>query len=115
MNCTATVRHHGAVSIIDLAGRITHAAGSGAIREAIKSELQQDRKSILLNLNAVDYIDSSGLGEMAGAFITVARLGGSLKLLNAQPRANSLLQITGLYNVFVTFAEERDALASFAS
>jgi anti-anti-sigma factor len=68
MNCTATVRHSGAVSIIDLAGRITHAAGSGAIREAIKAELQHDRKNILLNLNAVDYIDSSGLGEMAGAF-----------------------------------------------
>ncbi len=113
MNCTATVRRSGAVSIIDLAGRITHAAGSGAIREAIKTELQDDRKNILLNLNAVDFIDSSGLGEMASAFITVARLGGSMKLLNTRPRANSLLQVTGLYNVFVTFSEEHAALASF--
>jgi anti-sigma B factor antagonist len=114
MNCTATVRHSGAVSIIDLAGRITHSTGAGAIREAIKAELEHDRKKILLNLNAVDFIDSSGLGEMASAFITVARLGGSLKLLNTHPRANSLLQVTGLYNVFVTFSEEQDALASFA-
>lgn len=114
MSCTATVRRSGGVSIIDLAGRITHSAGAGAIREAIKAELEHGRKNILLNLNAVDYIDSSGLGELAGAFITVARLGGSMKLLNAQPRANSLLQVTGLYNVFVTFAEEHAALASFA-
>ena len=65
MNCTATVRRSGGVSIIDLAGRITHSAGTGAIRDAIKAELEHDRKNILLNLNAVDYIDSSGLGEMA--------------------------------------------------
>jgi anti-anti-sigma factor len=111
MNCT--VRQAGNVAIIDWNGRIMGPAGSGAVRDAIRSELQQGHKNILLNLNAVDYIDSSGLGAMAESYITVAKLGGSLKLLNTQSRVSSMLQVTSLYTVLVTFSEESKALASF--
>lgn len=113
MNCTAAVRYSGNVAIIDLSGRIMRAAGSSVVSDAIKSELQQGHKNILLNLNGIDYIDSSGIGAMASAFITVSKLGGNMKLLTTQPRVNSLLQVTRLYTVFVTFSEENEALASF--
>jgi anti-sigma B factor antagonist len=113
MGYSATVRHSGNVAIIDLAGRITIHDGAGAIRDAVKSALDEGYKSILLNLGAVDYIDSSGLGEMSSAYITVSRLGGRLKLLNPQSKVHGMLEVTRLYSLFVTFAEESAALASF--
>jgi anti-sigma B factor antagonist len=113
MSCTASIRRSGDVSIIDLAGRIMQAAGSDAVREAIKGELAQGRRNILLNLNGVDFVDSSGLGAMASAFVTVDRLGGRLKLLNTQPRVEGMLHVTSLYRILVTFVDENEALASF--
>ena len=113
MGSSATVRHSGNVAIIDLAGRITIHDGAGAIRDAVKSTLADGYTSILLNLGAVEYIDSSGLGEMSSAYITVSRLGGRLKLLNPQSKVHGMLEVTRLYTLFVTFAEEGAALASF--
>jgi anti-anti-sigma factor len=114
MSFTAIVRQAGDVSIIDLSGRVTGAEGADHIREAIKAEVDLGHKNILLNLDGVDYIDSWGLGAMASTFITVVRLGGKMKLLNTQPRVTSMLQVTRLYTVLVTFTNESEALASFA-
>jgi anti-sigma B factor antagonist len=113
MSSSATVRHSGNVAIIDLAGRITLHDGAGSIRNAIKSVLADGHNNILLNLGGVEYIDSAGLGEMSSAYITVARLGGRLKLLNPQSKVANLLQVTRLYTIFVTFTEESAALESF--
>jgi anti-anti-sigma factor len=113
MSFSESVRHAGGVTIIDFSGRVMGAEGADGVRAAIKREVEQGRKDILLNLDAVDYVDSWGLGAMASSFITVVRLGGRLKLLNTQPRVNSMLQVTRLYTVFVTFTDEREALASF--
>ncbi|MCU1238470.1 MAG: anti-anti-sigma factor [Candidatus Solibacter sp.] len=114
MHCTVSVRHSGDVAIIDLAGRVMQTAGADAVRDAIKAELDHGRKNILLNLDGVDFIDSSGLGTLASSFITVSRLGGRMKLLNTQSRVDSMLQVTRLYTVFVTFTDEREAVASFS-
>ena len=67
MSSTGTVRHSGSVAIIDLAGRITLHDGAGAIRDAVNGVLAGTHRNILLNLAGVEYIDSSGLGEMSSA------------------------------------------------
>ena len=110
---SATVRHSGNVAIIDLSGRITMNDGAGSIRSAVEGVLAGGHKSILLNLGAVEYLDSASLGEMSSAYIMVARQGGKLKLLNPQPKVHNLLQVTRLYSLFVSFAEESAAVASF--
>ena len=86
MSCTASVRHTGNVAIIDLAGRVMRTSGCEVLHDAIKGEVERGRKNLLLNLSEVDYIDSSGVGELAGAFVTLAKLGGQMKLINTQPR-----------------------------
>jgi len=110
---SATVRHAGNVAIIDLAGRITLNDGAGSIRTAVQGVLAEGAKSILLTLSGVEYLDSAGLGEMSSAYITVARQGGKLKLLSPQPKVHNLLQVTRMYTLFVSFADESVALASF--
>ena len=108
-----SVRHSGSVAIIDLAGRLTINEGAGLIRKAVEGVLADGHKSILLNLGAVEYLDSACLGEMSSAYILVARQGGKLKLLNPQPKVHNLLRVTRLYSLFTSFADESAALASF--
>jgi anti-sigma B factor antagonist len=72
MRSKAAVRHSGNRAIVDLAGCITLGEGSGLIRNTIKDLLDAGHMNIPLNLQEVAYIDSSGLGEMVGAYATVS-------------------------------------------
>jgi anti-sigma B factor antagonist len=107
------VRQAGGVVILDLSGRITLGEAVGTLRDEVRDLLANDQKNILLNLAEVSHIDSSGLGELVGAFATVTNRGGRLKLLNLQKRLRDLMQITKLTSVFETFTDEKTALQSF--
>ena len=111
---TATVRDIGAVAILDLAGRFTLGEGSALVRSVVKDLLAADKKQVVVNLGDASYIDSSGLAELAGAFVTVSNAGGQLKLLNPQPRLKDLLQITRLSMLFTVFSDEAEAVKSFS-
>ena len=114
MNSSASVRHTGDVAIIDVSGRISLTDGLGAMRSAIRDAVNAGHKKILLNLAGVSYIDSAGLGEMASAYITVTNMGGKMKLVHTQERVSSMLHVTKLYTLLVTYSDEAVALASFA-
>jgi anti-sigma B factor antagonist len=109
----AAVRHAGAVTIVDLEGRIAFDEGCGLVRNTVRELLNGGSRNILLNLQGVSYVDSSGLGEMAGSCVTVARLGGQLKLVHSHARIHNMLQVTKLYALLVTFNDEEEALRSF--
>ncbi len=72
------------------------------------------RRRFLLNLGDVNYIDSSGIGELVSAYTTVRNQGGELKLLNLTRKVHDLLQITKLYTVFDVKDDEASAIASYA-
>jgi len=110
-----TTRQVDGVTILDLNGRITLGDGSVVLRDAVKDVLGKGSKSILLNLANVDYIDSSGLGELVSAFTTVKNQGGELKLLHLTNKVHDLLQITKLYTVFDIKDDEASAVAAFKS
>jgi anti-anti-sigma factor len=109
----AAVRRAGNVAIVNLEARITMGEGCGAVRSAIRDLVNSGSRNILLNLQAVSYIDSGGLGEMTGFYVTVAKLGGQLKLVHSQGRVNDLPQVTKLYAMLVAFTDEAEALRSF--
>ena len=98
------------VVILDLSGRITIGEGTLIIRDHLQKLLNAGDRKFLLNLSDVDYIDSSGLGELVTAFTTVRSQGGQLKLLNLTKRVQDLLQITKLLTVFEAFNSEAEAL-----
>jgi anti-sigma B factor antagonist len=62
----------------------------------------------------VNYIDSSGIGELVSAFTAAKKQGGELNLLNLTKKAHDLLQITKLYTVFDVKDEEAAAVKSFS-
>jgi anti-sigma B factor antagonist len=104
----------GDVTVIDAAGRITLGEGSSTFRDTIRDLTAKGNKKILLNLGDVNYIDSSGIGEMVSGFTSVTNQGGQLKLLNLTKRVQDLLQITKLYTVFEVFDDEAAAVRSYS-
>ncbi|MGH9467120.1 MAG: STAS domain-containing protein [Terriglobales bacterium] len=103
------------VTVVDLGGRITLGDGAAALRETIRELLAKGEDQILLNLADVNYIDSSGLGEMVSGFSQVRKAGGDLKLLSLTHKVHDLLQITKLYTVFDVHDDEARAIAAFGS
>jgi anti-sigma B factor antagonist len=101
------------ITILDLSGRITLGEGSVTLRDSVRDLLSKGSKNILLNLAEVNYIDSSGIGELVSAYTTVRNQGGELKLLNLTKKVHDLLQITKLYTVFDVKDDEASAIASF--
>ena len=101
------------VVILDLSGRITMGEGTLVIRDRIKKLLQAGDQKFLLNLADVDYIDSSGIGELVSAYMGVKNRGGTLKLLQLTKKVHDLLQLTKLFTVFEVFSDERTALRSY--
>jgi anti-sigma B factor antagonist len=109
----ATAREAGGATVIDISGRITLGEGSAMLREMLRDLLNKGRKNIVLNLADVNYIDSSGIGELVSGFTTVKSQGGELKLLHLTKKVHDLLQITKLYTVFDVHSDEQTALRSF--
>lgn len=114
MSVKLTIRQVGDVTVIDAAGRITLGEGASTFRDSVKDLAAKGNQKLLLNLSDVNYIDSSGIGELVSSFTSVANAGGSLKLLNLTKRVQDLLQITKLYTVFEVFDDEAAALRSFS-
>ena len=83
------------------------------LRDNVKDLLGKGQKKILLNLGDVNYIDSSGIGELVSAYTTVRNQGGELKLLNLTKKVHDLLQITKLYTVFDVKDDETAAVKAF--
>jgi anti-sigma B factor antagonist len=104
----------GDVRILDCSGKITLGEGTMAVRNTVRDILKNNGKKIILNLAEVNYIDSSGIGELVSTYSTVANTGGQLKLLNLTKKIQELLAITKLLTVFQVYDSEQAALASFS-
>ena len=113
MALQGTYREEGDVVIVDFSGKITLGEGSSLLRRTIRELIDSGHRKILLNLYDVDYIDSSGIGELVSGFTTVRGVSGEMKLLNLTKRVKDLLQITRLYTVFDVRMDEDDAIRSF--
>jgi anti-sigma B factor antagonist len=101
------------ITVLGLSGRITLGEGSVQLRDAIRDLISKGQKGILLDLGDVNYIDSSGLGELVSAYTTARNQGATLKLLKLTKKVHDLLQLTKLYTVFDIYDDEASAIASF--
>ena len=101
------------VTILDIQGRIILGPEIGTLRAAVRDLVAEGKKKIILNLAGVDYLDSSGVGELVGSFTTVRNSGGELKLLNLTQKVHDVLHVTKLYTVFDIKDDEFTAVKSF--
>ena len=108
-----TPRNSGIITVVDASGRITLGDGSAMLRKTIRQLLEEQHTQIILNLADVDYIDSSGIGELVSGYTAVKSRGSELKLLHLTKKVHDLLQITKLFTVFEVYSDEGIAVRSF--
>lgn len=101
------------LTILDLNGKLTIDNGAQLLKDKCESLVFQQRSQVILNLAAVPYIDSGGLGELVAAYTTLAKAGGRLTLVNINTRNHDLLSITKLVSVFETFDSEEAAVHTY--
>ncbi|MGA8619886.1 MAG: anti-sigma factor antagonist [Candidatus Sulfotelmatobacter sp.] len=110
-----TTRHVGDIAILDISGRITLGEGNVMLREIVRELADKGSKKVVLNLAEVQYIDSSGVGELVKTHTTIRNQGGQLRLVNLNKRVNDLLQMTRLSAVFDIEKDEASAIESLRS
>jgi anti-sigma B factor antagonist len=111
-NFSVTIRQAGSISLMEVSGRLT-SFEVGPLRDSISRLLKQGRKNIVLNLGGLQYLDSSGIGELAKIYVSVVKASGQLKVVGLSPKVEEILKITQLYQVFPEFPSEEAALRSF--
>ena len=111
-NFSVSIRQAGLITLVDVSGHFT-SFESAALRSAIESLVKQKRNRIVLNLRNLDYLDSSGVGELVRNYLTIIKSGGEMKVVGLSAKIEEILKITQLYKVFPEFPDEEAALGSF--
>ena len=102
------------VTIFDVRGRMTiEDVRDKAVAERVRSRVQSGCNRIVLNLEGVPYVDTTGLCNIIEAYITTQRQGGVLKLLHLAPHVRTVLSVTKLLTVFEAYDSEANVIASF--
>jgi anti-sigma B factor antagonist len=100
--------------ILDLNGKLTGGPDADTFREVFKSLVDQGKKNIVVNLEKVSWINSTGLGILISGYTSVRRGGGDLVIMHASDRIQSILYVTKLNLLFKSYDSEDEALKSFA-
>ncbi|HYP27685.1 MAG TPA: STAS domain-containing protein [Blastocatellia bacterium] len=100
------------VTVIDLEGQFV-LGGEGQFRGLVTTNIEAGGRKLIINMAKVNYMDSSGLGELISTFTQMRKVSGDMKLLHLNKRLNDLLVITKLITVFETFDSEAAAISSF--
>jgi anti-sigma B factor antagonist len=108
-------REIGDVVVVDVIGRITLGEGNVMLREIVKGLADNGTRRVILNLAEVNYVDSSGIGELVKTHTTLRNMGGELKLASLNKRVHDLLEMTRLAAVFDIQKDEASAIKSFGS
>ena len=85
------------------------------MRELILSAIEQGTVKILLDMEGVSWINSSGLGILIAAHMAARKKGGALKLMKISNRIESILNVTRLNTIFEIYPDEEAARRSVAS
>jgi anti-sigma B factor antagonist len=112
LSFTIQIRQADKVTLMDISGRLTSFEGQ-AFRDAIQRLLRKGDNNIVLNLKGLDYLDSSGIGELVRNYLAVVKKGGAMKVVGLAPKVEEILKVTQLYQVFPEFPDEESALESF--
>jgi anti-sigma B factor antagonist len=107
------VRSQGTVKIIKLRGRLALGEPVERLRETMTDLLSSGENRLVLDLEELATMDSSGIGLLSRFLTSTKQQGGSLKLVNPSKFVVQTLKLVGLLNLFEVFPETQAAAASF--
>ncbi len=113
MSIKVSTRMIDGVVIVDLFGQLRLGEGTSKLREVVQELMGQGYKKILLNMENVLHVDSSGIGELMGCYTSVKKQGGELKMVYLNKNVRNLMEVTRLYSVFDAHEDLTTAVQSY--
>ena len=108
------VRESHGIHLMEVRGRLTIGESSEQLNDALQSIVQTGGRKVIVNLNGVPQIDSSGISSLVRISIQLAREGGALHIVCGVGRVRDALTVTRLVEAIPTFDSYSSALANFA-
>ncbi|MCH8290493.1 STAS domain-containing protein [Candidatus Poribacteria bacterium] len=109
------IRQRDGVSILDINGRII-GSDSLVLKHIIDEQISSSEDgsiNIILNMEKVRMMDSSGLGVIVATYTSIQRKGGRIALLKIAGNIRSLIVMAKLLTIFDRYDDEDEAVASF--
>lgn len=106
------IKESGAVCVLKLKGRLVSGEAVNQFENAFQRALSEGHIFLVLDLEALPYTDSSGIGSIVNALRQANKLGGSVKLVNPASFVAKTLKMVGILTLFEVFESEADALAA---
>ncbi|MEN1969103.1 anti-sigma F factor antagonist [Lentibacillus sp. N15] len=100
------------VLIVRLAGELDHHETENLRNEWKEMLYKNDVKHVVLNLEAVSFMDSSGLGVILGRYKEVLQLGGEMVVCSVSPAVNRLFEMSGMFKIVRLEENEQYALVT---
>lgn len=113
MDLDLQVRRQGDHAVLEVAGEID-VYTAPKLREKLIELVNEGAYHLVVDLERVDFLDSTGLGVLVGGLKRVRNHEGSLKLVCTQDKILKIFRITGLTKVFAIHASVDDAVAGSA-
>ena len=91
------------VSVVTISGRLALGGETEKLDAAVSKLLAQNQTKVVLDITAVDYVDSSGIGMLVSCLTNVRKAGGELKVAGANPRIRRIFAMTGVEGLLPMF------------
>jgi anti-anti-sigma factor len=90
-------------AVITISGRLAMGGETEKLNAAVNALLQKDHKKFVLDIAALDYVDSSGVGMLVSCLTNVKKAGGDLKVVGANQRIRRIFNMTGIDRLMQLF------------
>ena len=102
------------VAILEMSGKLMGGPDAEAFDETIKTLIHEGCKNVIVNMEKVNWVNSTGLGILISGYTTLKKSGGELKLLKVSDRIENIFIVSKLFTVFQSFKDEEAAVKSFS-
>ncbi len=100
------------IDVLKLEGRLDASSGKD-IKEKVSALAKEKRVNLVIDIGAIDFIDSSGLGSLVASLRSVNKLGGDIKIASLQNPVRAIFELTRLHRIFEIFDDSTAAAKSF--
>ncbi len=107
-------RKRDGVAILEMSGKLMGGPDSDTFDETIKTLIHEGYHNVVVSMEKVKWVNSTGLGILISGYTTLKKSGGELKLLKVSDRIENIFIVSKLYTVFESFQDEEEAVRSFS-
>jgi anti-sigma B factor antagonist len=107
-------RKRDGVAILEMSGKLMGGPDAETFNETLKTLIHEDCHNVIVSMERVKWVNSTGLGILISGYTTLKKSGGELKLLKVSDRIENIFIVSKLYTVFESYQDEDEAIRSFA-